>query len=45
MTKQEIADLLGKYNRWRRGEDIEQPDPAEIGEALDLAIAYLREKD
>lgn len=31
----EAKELLKIYNRWRRGEDIEQPDPVEIGKAID----------
>lgn len=32
---------LKDYNAWRRGAEMPQPDPAEIGEAIDTAIARL----
>lgn len=32
--------FLKKYNRWRRGAEIEQPDPKEIGQAIDEIINY-----
>jgi hypothetical protein len=31
----EAKELLKTYNRWRRGEDIPQPNPVEIGKAID----------
>lgn len=31
----DAQELLKTYNRWRRGEEIEQPDPIEIGKAID----------
>lgn len=31
----EAKELLKTYNRWRRGEEIEQPDPISIGKAID----------
>ena len=42
MTPTETATLLRQFNEWRRGdEDIPQPDPREIGEAIDAAIEML----
>ena len=32
---------LRMYNAWRRGADIAQPDPAEIGRDIDEAIVCL----
>jgi hypothetical protein len=32
---------LKDYNAWRRGAEMPQPAPAEIGEAIDTAIARL----
>lgn len=29
------VELLKKYNRWRRGEDLPVPDPVEISKAID----------
>ena len=36
--------LLIAYQKWRRGDDIPQPDPKEIGRALDWAIKELEKK-
>lgn len=42
MTPTETAAILRQFNEWRRGdEDIPQPDPREIGEAIDAAIAMI----
>lgn len=35
-------ETLRQYNRWRRGADIPQPKPVEIGEAIDAAIEEIR---
>ena len=43
MTPTETAAILRQYNVWRRGnlEDIPQPDPREIGEAIDAAVEMI----
>ena len=42
MTPTETTTILRQFNEWRRGdEDIPQPDPREIGEAIDAAIAMI----
>lgn len=43
MTPTETAALLRRYNEWRRGnlEGLPQPDPREIGEAIDAAIEMI----
>ena len=42
MTPAEATNILRQFNEWRRGdEDIPQPDPREIGEAIDAAIAMI----
>ena len=43
MTPTETAALLRQFNEWRRSEDetVEQPDPREIGEAIDAAIEMI----
>ena len=42
MTPTETAAILRQFNEWRRGdEDIPQPDPHEIGEAIDAAIEMI----
>ncbi len=43
MTPTEVAALLRQFNEWRRGdyepsEQPAQPDPCEIGEAIDAAV-------
>lgn len=43
MKTKEVIDTLTRYNEWRRGADIKQPDPKEIGEAIDYAIKGLTE--
>lgn len=43
MSNETIAAYLEQYNKWRRGdESIEHPNPKELGEAIDCAVAYLR---
>lgn len=42
MTPAEVAAKLRAFNEWRRGdEDIPQPDPREICEAIDAAIEMI----
>ena len=43
MTTTEAATILRHYNLWRRGnlEGMPQPDPREIGEAIDAAIEMI----
>lgn len=43
MTPAETAAVLRQYNAWRRGnlEDLPQPDPREIGEAIDAAVEMI----
>ena len=38
--KQAIKVLI-RANRWRRGAEIEMPDPKEFGDAIDVAIAIM----
>jgi|LakMenEpi03Aug12_release.lakeMendotaPanAssembly.Ray.scaffolds.fasta_scaffold1639284_1 hypothetical protein len=38
MTEKEAIILLIYYNDWRRGEEIEMPNPTQIGIALDTII-------
>ena len=42
MKVKEIINQLHYFQKWRRGADIEQPDPTEIGKAIDGAIRELR---
>lgn len=41
MTPAEVAAKLQYYNDWRRGHHDEQPDPREIGEAIDAAVEMI----
>ena len=46
MTPTETATILRQFNEWRRGdyepsEQPEQPDPCEIGEAIDAAVEMI----
>ena len=43
MTLAETADALRLFNAWRRGDDLPQPDPREIGLAIDSAVEALDE--
>ena len=41
---QKTIQVLRQYNLWRRAdEDMDQPDPREIGQAIDAAIEELEE--
>lgn len=42
MKIKDIVDYLIYYQKWRRGANIEQPNPTEIGEVIDGAIRELR---
>ena len=43
MTPTKTTAILHRYNAWRRGDDksLEQPDPREIGEAIDAAVKMI----
>ena len=43
MSPAEVAAKLQHFNDWRRGrhDDTAQPDPREIGEAIDAAIEMI----
>ena len=47
MTPSEVTNiLLRQFSEWRRGdEDIPQPDPREIGEAIDAAVEMIERMD
>ena len=46
MTPSEVTNILRQFNEWRRGdEDIPQPDPREIGEAIDAAVEMIERMD
>lgn len=47
MTPTETATILRQYNVWRRGnlEGMPQPDPREIGGAIDAAVEMIERMD
>ena len=46
MTPAETAAILRQFNEWRRGDEtVEQPDPREIGEAIDAAVEMIERID
>ena len=42
MKVKEIINQLHYFQKWRRGANLKQPDPTEIGKAIDGAIRELR---
>ena len=44
MTRQEAITTLKNFNKWRRGEEIEQPNPKMIGIAIDKAVDLIIKK-
>ena len=46
MTPTETAAKLRQFNDWRRGaDDLPQPVPSEIGEAIDAAVEMIERMD
>ena len=46
MTPTETAAILRQFNEWRRGDETTaQPDPREIGEAIDAAVEMIERMD
>ena len=45
MTPTETTAILRQFNEWRRSEDetVEQPDPREIGLAIDAAVELVEQ--
>jgi hypothetical protein len=41
---QSAITTLETYNSWRRGAEIEQPNPTEIGEAIDIVLTELKSR-
>lgn len=42
MTLQKAIELLERYNRWRKGADVQMPLPNEISEAIDTVINHYK---
>ena len=47
MELQQAIELLKNYNKWRRGAEISQPNPTEIGVAISVVLESMEpsEKD
>jgi len=43
MKLEQAIDILEEYNLWRRGEESPQPDPKEVGEAIDTVLDFINE--
>lgn len=41
MTGKQAIKVLKKANKWRRGGKGNQPDPKELGEAIDVAVVII----
>jgi hypothetical protein len=42
MTIEKTCQILKRFNRWRRGAEIKQPCPKQIGLAIESAIKHLK---
>jgi hypothetical protein len=46
MKTEKAIQILRDYNLWRRGnEEMEQPDPREIGEAIDSVLVAIQKAE
>lgn len=50
MNSKKCADLLTKFNEWRRGDDednqdVKMPNPKELGIAIDSAVELIKQRD
>jgi seryl-tRNA synthetase len=46
MKTEKAIQVLRDYNLWRRGnEEMEQPDPREIGEAIDSVLVVIQKAE
>ena len=43
MKQSEAIKILINSNKWRRGAEIEMPNPKQLGEAIDFAISELKQ--
>lgn len=41
MTVKQAIKILRRFNKWRRGGEGRQPDPKQVGEAIDVAIVMM----
>jgi len=42
MKNETAIEVLTAFNAWRRGAEIPQPNPREIGQAIDVAIEVMK---
>ena len=42
MELQQAIELLENYNKWRRGAEIPQPNPTEIGVAISVVLEKVK---
>ena len=43
MKKEEAIKILTEGNNWRRGSEIEMPNPKDLWLAIDYAIKFMQE--
>lgn len=43
MKIQEAIQILERHNLWRRGADVPQQDPAEIGMAIEMVLHEVKQ--
>jgi len=43
MTIKQAIKILIRTNKWRRGAEVEMPDPKEYGVAVDVAIEVMEQ--
>ena len=43
MTVNEAIKVAENFNDWRRGAEIEQPNPKEIGVAIDILVQFAKD--
>lgn len=41
MTVIQAIKVLRRFNKWRRGGEGKQPDPKQVGEAIDVAVVMM----
>ena len=41
MDIKEARNILFKFNQWRRGSEIEQPNPTQIGIAIETLLNHV----
>jgi hypothetical protein len=44
MNIKQAVETLKYFNKWRRGEGIEMPDPKTIGIAIDVILEFVEHK-